>query len=110
MGRSLLIRDRELVSTDIFMGWVLGLLFSGSLEADERLSKYEIRSRPHLGGIGFGIFIGVPLIYGAFVYVALFLGLCPSYTETSLLIIIFAVQKKNSTHIYIELHKPTHNI
>jgi hypothetical protein len=83
-------------------------LFFGSLEADERLSKYRIRSRPHLGGIGFGIFIGVPLIYGAFVYVALFLDLCPSCTETSLFL-IFAVQKKILL-IFTELHKPTHNI
>jgi hypothetical protein len=58
------------------------LLFSGSLEAVERLSKYGIRSIPHLDGVGFGIFIGVPLIYGAFVYVALFLGLCPSCAKT----------------------------
>jgi hypothetical protein len=55
------------VSTGIFM---VGLLFSGSLEADERLSMYWIRSRPHLGGVGFRILIGVPLIYDAFVYVA----------------------------------------
>ncbi|MCI13354.1 hypothetical protein A2U01_0034471, partial [Trifolium medium] len=32
--------------------------------AEECLSKNEIRSRPLLGGVCFGIFIGVPLIYG----------------------------------------------
>jgi hypothetical protein len=35
-------------------------LFFGSLEADERLSKYGIRSRLQLGGVDFNIFIGVP--------------------------------------------------
>jgi hypothetical protein len=41
-------------------------VFSGSLEADERLSKNKIRNRSLLGSLYFGIFIGVPLIYGAF--------------------------------------------
>jgi hypothetical protein len=66
MGRSLMIRDRELVSSDIFMGRVV---FSDNLKTMECLSKNGIRSRPLLGGVCFGIFIGVPRIYGAFVYV-----------------------------------------
>jgi hypothetical protein len=71
------------------------VVFSGSLEAEECLSKNGIRSIPILGGVCFGMFIGVPLKYGAFVYVTpSFTGLCPSCTETCLLIIIFAVQKK----------------
>ncbi|MCI60673.1 hypothetical protein A2U01_0081929, partial [Trifolium medium] len=63
--RSLLIRDRELVSSDISMGRVAVL--SGGLGAEECLSKNEIRNRPLLGGVCFGIFIGIPLIYGVFV-------------------------------------------
>jgi hypothetical protein len=41
-------------------------VFSGSLKADERLFKNEIRNRSLLGDLCFGIFIGVQLIYGAF--------------------------------------------
>ncbi|MCI56729.1 hypothetical protein A2U01_0077980, partial [Trifolium medium] len=41
MGRSLLIRDRELVSSANFMGWVG--VFSGGLEAKGCLSDYLIR-------------------------------------------------------------------
>jgi hypothetical protein len=33
MGRSLLIRDRELVSSGVFSGWIV--VFSGGLEAKE---------------------------------------------------------------------------
>jgi hypothetical protein len=65
MGQSLLIRDRELVLTDVFMGRVD--VFSGDLKVVECLSMNEIRSRPLLGGVCLGIFIGVPLIYGAFI-------------------------------------------
>jgi hypothetical protein len=46
------------------------VVFSGSLKAEERLSKNGIRSRSPLSDVCFGIFIGVLLIYGAFVYVA----------------------------------------
>ncbi|MCI89931.1 hypothetical protein A2U01_0111220, partial [Trifolium medium] len=42
MGRSLLIRDRELASSGIFMGRVD--VFSGGLEATECPFKNEIRS------------------------------------------------------------------
>jgi hypothetical protein len=42
------------------------VVFSGSLKAEERLSKNGIRSRSPLSDVCFGIFIGV----GAFVYVA----------------------------------------
>jgi hypothetical protein len=42
MGRSLLIRDRKLVSSNCFMGRV-DVVFSG-LEAERRLSKNGIRS------------------------------------------------------------------
>ncbi|MCI74968.1 hypothetical protein A2U01_0096234, partial [Trifolium medium] len=45
-------------------------VFSGGLEAKECLSKNEIRSGYLLGGVCFGIFIGVPLIYDVFVFVA----------------------------------------
>jgi hypothetical protein len=65
MDRILLIRDWELVFSVVFMGWVD--VFSGGLEHVECLSKYGISSRPLLGWICFGIFIGVPLIYGVFV-------------------------------------------
>ncbi|PNX86825.1 hypothetical protein L195_g042907, partial [Trifolium pratense] len=41
MGRSLLIRDRELVSSDIFMSQVD--VFSGGLKTEECHSKNEIR-------------------------------------------------------------------
>ncbi|MCI90541.1 hypothetical protein A2U01_0111833, partial [Trifolium medium] len=41
MGRSLLIRDRELESKGIFMGQAD--VFFGSLEAEEYPSKNEIR-------------------------------------------------------------------
>ncbi|MCH86766.1 hypothetical protein A2U01_0007626, partial [Trifolium medium] len=56
---------RELVSSDMSMGQVVVL--SGGLKAKEFISKNGIRNRPLLGGVGFGIFIGVPFIYGAFV-------------------------------------------
>jgi hypothetical protein len=65
MVRSLLIRDQELVSNDIFMRRVD--VFSSGLEADECQSKNEIRSELLVGGVYFGIFISVPLIYGTFV-------------------------------------------
>jgi hypothetical protein len=52
IGRSLLIRDRELVSNDIFLGRVG--VFSDGLGAVECLSKYVIRSRHLLGGVSFG--------------------------------------------------------
>jgi hypothetical protein len=42
-------------------------VFSRGQEDVEYISKNEIRSRSLLGRICFGIFIGVPLIYGAFV-------------------------------------------
>jgi hypothetical protein len=54
MGRPLLIRDRELASREIFLGWVG--VFSCSLEADEYLSKNGIRVGPLLGSVCFGIF------------------------------------------------------
>jgi hypothetical protein len=41
MGRSLLIRDRELESSDVFMGQVD--VISGSLAIVKGLSMYEIR-------------------------------------------------------------------
>ncbi|MCI68547.1 hypothetical protein A2U01_0089808, partial [Trifolium medium] len=47
MGRSLLIRDWKLVSSDISMGQIDVL--SGGLKADECPSKNEIRSEPLLG-------------------------------------------------------------
>jgi hypothetical protein len=47
MGRSLFIRDRELVFSGISRGRVD--VFSGGLVAFECLSKYEIRNRPLLG-------------------------------------------------------------
>jgi hypothetical protein len=52
MGRSFLLRDRELASSDIFLGRV-GVL-SGGMEVVECLSKNGIRFRPLLGGVSFG--------------------------------------------------------
>jgi hypothetical protein len=54
MGRSLLIRDRELESREIFLSWVGE--FSCSLEADECLSKNGIRVGPLLGSVCLGTF------------------------------------------------------
>jgi hypothetical protein len=51
MGRSLLIRDRELASGGIFLGWVG--VFSDGLEVVECLSKYEIISMSLLGSVSF---------------------------------------------------------
>jgi hypothetical protein len=42
-------------------------VLSGGLEAEEYLFKNEIRSGLLLGGVCFGIFINVPLIYNVFV-------------------------------------------
>jgi hypothetical protein len=42
---------------------------SGALKVEEYLSKYEIRSELLLGGVCLGIFIGVPRIYGTFVFI-----------------------------------------
>jgi hypothetical protein len=55
------------LSCGISMGWVG--VFSGGLVAEECRSKYGIKIRHLLGGVCFGIFIGVPLIYGVFVFV-----------------------------------------
>ncbi|MCI38060.1 hypothetical protein A2U01_0059288, partial [Trifolium medium] len=52
-------------SGDIFSGRVD--VCSGGMEAEGCLSKNGIRSRPLLGSICFGNFIGVPPIYGTFV-------------------------------------------
>jgi hypothetical protein len=65
MGQTLLIRVRELVYSDISTGWVD--VFCGGLVAESVISENEIRSRPLLGDVYFGIFISVPLIYGTFV-------------------------------------------
>jgi hypothetical protein len=65
MGWSLLIRDRELESSGIFVDRVD--VFFGGLEAEECPSKNWISYGPLLGGICFSFFIGVPLIYGVFV-------------------------------------------
>jgi hypothetical protein len=67
-------------------------VFSGSLEADERLSKNEIRNRSLLGGLCFGIFIGVPLIYGTFFFVT-----------PRLLVFVRLVQKPFLLIIYLSL-------
>jgi hypothetical protein len=63
-----LIRDRELNSNGVFLGWVD--VFFGGLETEECRFKYEIISGSLLGGVYFGIFISVPLIYVTFVFVA----------------------------------------
>jgi hypothetical protein len=65
MGRSILIRDRDFEFSGVFLGQVDVL--SGGLKVEKYISKYVIRSRLLLGGVYFGIFIGVPLIYGTFV-------------------------------------------
>jgi hypothetical protein len=54
MGRSLLIRDRELESTGIFMGQVD--VFSGGLEVEECLSNNGIITGPLLDCVCFGFF------------------------------------------------------
>jgi hypothetical protein len=64
-GRSLLIQVWELVSSGISTDWVD--VFSGDLVSKECPSKNGIRSILLLGGDCFGYFIGVPLIYDAFV-------------------------------------------
>ncbi|PNY00641.1 hypothetical protein L195_g023926 [Trifolium pratense] len=43
------------------------MVLFGGLEAEECLSKNEIRGEPLLGGVCFLLFTGVPLIYDAFV-------------------------------------------
>jgi hypothetical protein len=53
------------MSSGVFIGRVD--VFSGGIKAEKCLSKNEIRSGPLLGVVYFGIFIGVPLIYGVFV-------------------------------------------
>jgi hypothetical protein len=66
MGRSLLIRNRELKSSGISSGRID--VCSGGLEAEECLSKNGIRSEPlFLNGVCFGNFIGVPPIYNTFI-------------------------------------------
>jgi hypothetical protein len=73
------------------------VVFSGSLKAEGRLSKNGIRSRSPLSDVCFDIFIGVLLIYGAFVYVTPLLSIfvrLNSYVKTWLLIIIFTIKEK----------------
>jgi hypothetical protein len=65
IDRSLLIQDSKLVYGGISMR-LIDVLSSG-LKAKECLSTNEIRSGSLLGGIYFGIFIGVPLIYRGFI-------------------------------------------
>jgi hypothetical protein len=66
VSRQFLIRDQELVSSGISMGRIDVL--SGDLEADECLSKNELRSVHLIDDVCFGIFIGVPLIYDSFTF------------------------------------------
>jgi hypothetical protein len=75
-------------------------VFFGSLKAEECRSNYVIRSDILLGSVGFGIFIGVLLIYGAFVFCGSLFVLCKD-----LIIInnIYLLSKKNIA--YIILHK-----
>jgi hypothetical protein len=44
-------------------------VFFSSMKFDEYPSKNEIRSELLLGGVCLGIFIGVPRIYGTFVFI-----------------------------------------
>jgi hypothetical protein len=74
MGRSLFIRDRELVFSGISRGRVD--VFSGGLVAFECLSKYEIRNRPLLGAYVLVSLYGDPLIYDVFVCSSSFTDLC----------------------------------
>jgi hypothetical protein len=71
MGRSLLIRDRELESSDILLGRVG--VFSGSLEAVECPFKNEIRSGPLLDMLVLVLYLGVPPIYGHILFCSSFL-------------------------------------
>jgi hypothetical protein len=52
IDRPLLIRDRELTSSDIFLDRVG--VFSGGMEVVECLFKNGIRFRPLLGSVSFG--------------------------------------------------------
>jgi hypothetical protein len=79
MDQLLFIRDRELVSTDIFMDQVD--VFSGGLKVKECISKNDVRIGTLLGGVCFCIFIGVPFIYDAFVLQLSFIDLCSSCAE-----------------------------
>jgi hypothetical protein len=76
MGRSLLIRDRELVSSGISMGWIC--VICGGLKADECLSKNEIRNRPLLGGVGFGFSLMFHLYTASLFCSSSFTSLCSS--------------------------------
>jgi hypothetical protein len=85
MGRSILIRDRELVSSNYFIGWVDK--FSG-LEVERCLSKNEIKSESLLIVFIFFFFFDNPLIYGVVV--------C---SNTRLLIIIYFQLKTQNKNI-----------
>jgi hypothetical protein len=54
----------------LFLNFKKNLIFNP--RATIRLHGHVIGENPFLGSLGFGIFIGVPLIYGAFVLLLLF--------------------------------------
>jgi hypothetical protein len=85
IGRSLLIRDRALVSPGISMGRIC--VFFDGLEAVECFSVNEIRSRPLLVGVCFGISFGFHLYTTHLFCSSFFTSLY--YSETRLLIIIY---------------------
>jgi hypothetical protein len=92
MGRSLLIRDRELESSDILLGRVG--VFSGSLEAVECPFKNEIRSGPLLDVLVLVLYLGVPPIYRHFLFCSFFLSVSIRLVQRLCFNNIFAVQKK----------------
>jgi hypothetical protein len=92
MGRTLLIRVRELASScGNFLGWVGDC--SSSLKYVGCLSDLGLGDESWLGGVCSGVFsLGDPHIYGTYVMLFFFTGLCSSCTETWL-IIYFAISK-----------------
>ncbi|KAK2357402.1 hypothetical protein QL285_094671 [Trifolium repens] len=93
MGRSLLVRDRELESSGILLGRVG--VFSGGLEAVECLSKNEIRSGPLLDGVSFGfVHRCSAYIRSTFCYVVPLLPVSVRLVQRLGFNNIFAVKKK----------------
>jgi hypothetical protein len=95
MHRSLLIRDRKLVSNDFSM--VRVAVFSGGLVVEKcHFLRMTLEVDLYHVAFCFDIFICVPFIYGAFVFIAPFLQVYfVLYKYLVINNIIFAVQKKN---------------
>jgi hypothetical protein len=83
MGRSLLIRERELEASGIFMGQVDGLWWSGDCGMS---SKNAIRSVLLLGQVCFWLYLLVFRLYTAPYCSSAFPGLYSSCAETGYII------------------------